>query len=298
MILAFTITKKVNKQKVSFYYVSPVRYSDKDEWSKYYHEPSQHVAVVTPVPPDNGEMFTPSHAELHDTACKLAHFDMTRKLRSFSKVWMQKTLLFCGSKNWKLLNSMQLNLLPSFCHTTRNNVSLMCISVCTWGYAKQSFLASMLQAKYWLLAKCCWCQESSLLLDYSRLEQAEISSPKSICWAGKEIVLKLFWAFPNAGNELRCWANNNMEKLNSDATADYIWSHLLPKFYSQYVSEMEDGEMSMSQQDFMRSMNLSTLDTKTAYQCLKNLGFSFDMQKNILQWLAWESREYCCSKRI
>jgi len=44
---------------------------------------------------------------------------------------------------------------------------------------------------------------------------------------------------------------------------------------------MEVGDTPMSQQDFMKSMNLSTLDTKTAYRWLKDLGFSFDVQKKV-----------------
>jgi len=113
---------------------------------------------------------------------------------------------------------------------------------------------------------------------YFRNEQ-KFPHPNQFVELKKEVVPKLFRVFPEAKDKLQHWANNKLEVLNSDATADYIQSDLLLQFYSQYVNEMEDGEMPMSQQDFMQSMNLSTLDTKTAYQWLKNSGFSFNVQK-------------------
>ncbi len=79
--------RKVNNRTVSFYYISkdkndvPVRPTDKDEWLKYFnenhivrstrkraYEPSEPIRVETPVPSDDDEIISPSHAELHDKA--------------------------------------------------------------------------------------------------------------------------------------------------------------------------------------------------------------------------------------
>ena len=77
--------RKVNNRTVSFYYISkdkndvPVRPTDKDEWLKYFnenhivrstrkraYEPSEPIRVETPVPSEDDEIISPSHAELHD----------------------------------------------------------------------------------------------------------------------------------------------------------------------------------------------------------------------------------------
>jgi len=63
----------------------PVRPKDQKEWSTYFdencivcstqkraYEPSQHIRVVTPVPPDDGETISPSHAKLHEMARQLS----------------------------------------------------------------------------------------------------------------------------------------------------------------------------------------------------------------------------------
>jgi len=99
---------------VPFYYVSnnkddlPVRPSNRDEWSKNFHEnhiicsthkrayeSSQHVAVVMLVPPDDVETFTPSHANLHENACKQSgsfwHDKKTEKL--FSSLGAENSLI-------------------------------------------------------------------------------------------------------------------------------------------------------------------------------------------------------------
>jgi len=68
---------------------------------------------------------------------------------------------------------------------------------------------------------------------------------------------KAVLSFPEEQDKLWHWANNKLEVLNSDATADYIQSDLLFQFYSQYVNEMEDGEMPMSQQDQSTSQPLT-----------------------------------------
>jgi len=47
------------------------------------------------------------------------------------------------------------------------------------------------------------------------------------------------------------------------------------------VNESESGENPMSKQEFVCSLNLSTVDTKTGFRWLKNLGFSFDVQKKV-----------------
>jgi len=94
--------RKVRKRMVSFYYISkdkndmPVRPTEPKEWSTFFdenrivrstrkraYEPSQQVAV----PPDDGETFVTSPAELQDIAQQLSH--------SF---WNEK-------KNKKLFNS-------------------------------------------------------------------------------------------------------------------------------------------------------------------------------------------------
>jgi len=62
----------------------------------------------------------------------------------------------------------------------------------------------------------------------------------------KEVLSKLFWVFPETKDKLQHWANNKLEVLNIDITADYIQSDLLPQFYSQYMNEMDDGEMPIS----------------------------------------------------
>jgi len=97
----------------------------------------------------------------------------------------------------------------------------------------------------------------------------------------KEVQPKLFCLFPEAREELRRWANQNLEKLNSNTTASFIHTTLVDKVYAQYVNELESGENPILKQEFVRSLNLSTVDTKTGFRWLKNLGFSFDVQKKV-----------------
>jgi len=89
---------------------------------------------------------------------------------------------------------------------------------------------------------------------------------------------KLFCVFPEARDELRQWVNQKLEQLNSGYTAEFIRSELIPKLYVKYSNEI-DSEFRMSQQDFMNWLNVSTVDSSTAFRWLQDLGFCFDTQR-------------------
>jgi len=89
---------------------------------------------------------------------------------------------------------------------------------------------------------------------------------------------KLFFIFPEARDEIRQWANQNLESLNSDLAADHICTVILPKLFLQY-SEESAIDRQPTQQEFMRWLHVSMIDTSTAFRCLKNLGFCFDILK-------------------
>jgi len=69
-----------------------------------------------------------------------------------------------------------------------------------------------------------------------------------------------------------------LEQLNSDFTAEFIHSELIPKLYAKYSNEIESA-FHMSQQDFMNWLNVLTVDTSIAFCWLKGLGFCFNTQQ-------------------
>jgi len=122
--------KYVNHQKVAVYYVSKIKMICLWDPLTKMCGPNTTMITISSIACTKGHIMSPhsmlllwcrfhqmmvktfllvmpSCMRLH--ASDLAHFGMTRKLRSFSIVWMLKTLLFCVSNNWKLQNSMLLN---------------------------------------------------------------------------------------------------------------------------------------------------------------------------------------------
>jgi len=97
----------------------------------------------------------------------------------------------------------------------------------------------------------------------------------------KEVQPKFFRVYPEAREELRHWANQNLELLNSDLAAEFIRDDLTNKFFDQYTNEMEEGEILTTKNEFLQLMNLKAIDTKTAFRWLKNLGFTYDVQKKV-----------------
>jgi len=97
----------------------------------------------------------------------------------------------------------------------------------------------------------------------------------------KEVQPKIFRVYPEAREELRRWANQNLELLNSDLAAEFIRDNLTNNFFDQYANELEEGEILTTKDDFLQWMNLKTIDTKTAFQWLKNLGFTYNVQKKV-----------------
>ncbi len=125
-----------------------------------------------------------------------------------------------------------------------------------------------------------------------------ISSSQSICWIGKGSAIQVFCAFPEAQDELPHSANQNFMLPNSNLAAEFIWSELFSKVYEQYTNESGSGELYLSRQEFLHSLNLTTVGTMTALHWLKNLGFSFDVQKSIFQQPAWKPRKCCWLDRV
>jgi len=64
--------------------------------------------------------------------------------------------------------------------------------------------------------------------------------------------------------------------------AEFIRDDLTNKFFDQYTNEMEEGEILTTKNEFLQLMNLKAIDTKTAFRWLKNLGFTYDVQKKFI----------------
>ncbi len=103
--------------------------------------------------------------------------------------------------------------------------------------------------------------------------------PNTFVVTEKEIQSKIFCVFLEARDEH--WVDQNLELLNSDVAAEFIQSELVNKVYDQYLYELASNEIQLSKEEFLRSLNLMTVDTKTAFRWLKNLGFCFDVQKKV-----------------
>jgi len=63
--------------------------------------------------------------------------------------------------------------------------------------------------------------------------------------------------------------------------AEFIWSELVNKVYDQYLYELASNEIWLSKEEFLRSLNLATVDTKTAFQWLRNLGSALIFKKKV-----------------
>jgi len=324
------------KQKVSFYYVAknnddlPLRPKEYDKWSKYFHEnrivyrtrkrayePLQCIWEVTPVPPDDDDTIMPSPAELHEKAHQQSgtfwQDKKTQKLFNSADAenslisWIKrlKVAKFNATELKKLVNQTETH--PLATHQAFAIQQKVMLLWCAYQYA----LEDMPDKVSW--QACCersiefWKNVVGVekVPNYQTIQdwniyfwnEQKFPHPNPFVKLKKEVIPKLLQVFPEAQDKICCWANNKLEVLNSDATADYIQSDLLLQFYSQYVNEMEDGEMPMSQREFMQSMNLSTLDTKTAYRWLKNLGFSFDVQKKYTSMISMRIRRILLLKK-
>jgi len=63
--------------------------------------------------------------------------------------------------------------------------------------------------------------------------------------------------------------------------AEFIRADLTSKFFDQYANELEEAEILTTKDDVLQLMNLKTIDTKTAFRWLKNLCFTYDVQKKV-----------------
>jgi len=70
--------------------------------------------------------------------------------------------------------------------------------------------------------------------------EQKVLCPNPFVDSKKEVLPKLFKFFQK--HEMNSGNDKKLETLNSNASADYIQSHMLLKFYSQYVNEMENGK--------------------------------------------------------
>jgi len=261
------------------------------------YEPSQRVAV----PPDDGETFVTSPAELQDIAQQLSHSfwneKKNKKLFNSSDVkkslesWISqlKAAEFDATELEKIVNKTESH--PLEVHQAFSvQIRVM--------YLRRAYEFALHDMPGDRMSWRACCEQSIEVFEnfgickvqnYRTIQKwnvyfqtaGKFPHPNPFVELDKEVQPKLFRIFPEARDELRRWANQNLELLNSDFAAEFIRNDLINKFHEQYLNELEGNEVGLSKQDFVCSLNVKTIDTKTAYRWLKGLGFSYDVQKKV-----------------
>ena len=302
---------------VSFYCISkntnhvPERPTDGKDWEVFYdsnwighnthkrvHEPSQQIEMVTHNPTDADESEI-GCIRSHAIACQVAgsFWDDKRYSKLFNSSDVKNTLLswieklelaeFDALELEKLVNKSGEHPLE-LQHVFSLQLKAM--------YLRRAYQFALedMPRKSW---QAC-CERSIEILsqlgvtkikNYRTIEAWNsyfriagfLPHPNTFVETEKEIQPKIFRIYPEARDELRRWANQNLELLNSDVAAEFIRSELVDKVYDQYLYELASDEIQLSKEEFLRSLNLTTVDTKTAFRWLKNLGFCFDVQKKV-----------------
>jgi hypothetical protein len=88
--------------------------------------------------------------------------------------------------------------------------------------------------------------------------------------------LELFQIFPEAQRMLLVWANKNLEILNSETAREYLLSEVIPHCRTICNKELaQHGYPPFEPKKFLKFVRLKTLDVTTAWQWLKQLGFTY-----------------------
>jgi hypothetical protein len=108
--------------------------------------------------------------------------------------------------------------------------------------------------------------------DFCSMEFFSVAHSVSKGFQGSE----LFQIFPEAQRMLLAWAKENLERLNSERACEYLLTIVIPYCQSICNKELEEhGLKALEPAEFMKFVVLKMLDVTTAWQWLKQLGFTY-----------------------
>jgi hypothetical protein len=111
-------------------------------------------------------------------------------------------------------------------------------------------------------------------------QKKKLPHPNIYVELGKVVQPKLFEQFPEAKQNFEKWGNKNLFTLSCEKAADYIRNTLIPELYHEEMEDIDALEQ-ITQEEFMKALNLTTVSSTTANRWLGRLNFTYDFVKKV-----------------